>query len=75
MANLSSHLFTVINDEPTITTVLINLPSYKKMYMQDKTPDKSDYTKKLVFIWYYHDANSPYFNSENLMEECMVQIT
>lgn len=71
MSNLSAHLFQVIDDIPTTCPIQINIPCFKKLYMEDETSDKSNYTKQLVFIWYYLDANSPYFNSEDKLEECM----
>lgn len=70
MANLSSHLFQVIDDEPIFCAIQINIPCFKELYLQDDTPDKSTYRKQLAFIWYLQDSNSPYYNAENKREEC-----
>ena len=71
MANLSQHLFQVVNDEPVFCPVQLNIPCFKKLYVNDKTSDKSQYAKQLVFIWYYLDGSSPYFNSENKRSDCL----
>lgn len=72
MSNLSSHLFQVVNDQPVYCPVLLNIPCYKELYLRDTTDDKSEYSKQLAFIWYYKDMGSPFFNSENMKEECML---
>lgn len=69
--SLANKLFEVINDEPIYTAVLINLPAFKKLYLEDKTETKSTYAKHLAFIWYYHDLKSPYRDSDNRLEDAM----
>lgn len=63
--NLSDRLFDVIDDQPVYNTVLINLPAFKKLYLMDKTDDKSRYNSQLVYIWYLCDLKSPFMNSED----------
>lgn len=72
MSNLSQHLFQVIDDVPRYCPIQLNIPCFKDLYISDTTPDKSDYAKQLAFIWFYLDANSPYFNSPERMEDCML---
>jgi predicted porin len=50
----------------------LNIPCFKELYIKDVTPDKSEYSKQLAFIWFYLDANSPYFNSAERMDECLI---
>lgn len=72
--NLANRLFEVIDDEPVYTPVLINLSCFKKMYMEDKSEDKSAYAKQLVYMWYLWDPGSPFFNSENKEAEVMKEV-
>ena len=69
--SLANKLFEVINDEPVYTPVLINLPCFKKLYLEDKSNTKSTYSKHLAFIWYYCDVKSPYKDSEDRLKDCM----
>jgi hypothetical protein len=72
MSNLSQHLFQVIDDVPRYCPIQLNIPCFKELYIKDVTPDKSEYSKQLAFIWFYLDANSPYFNSAERMDECLI---
>lgn len=69
--NLSYKLFDVIDEEPVITPIIINLGPFKDLYKLDKTEDKSKYAQQLLFIWYLCDPTSPLFNSDNREEESM----
>ena len=57
--NLSHKLFDVVEDEPIINPIIINLGPFKKLYEQDKSEDKSTYAKQLLYIWYLCDMTSP----------------
>jgi hypothetical protein len=69
--NLSHKLFDVVEDEPIINPIIINLGPFKKLYEQDKSEDKSTYAKQLLYIWYLCDMTSPFVNSEDREEESM----
>lgn len=71
MSNLSKYLFQIINDVPVYCPIQVNIPCFKELYLRDETSDKSEYAKQLAFIWYYCDANSPYFNAADKKEECL----
>lgn len=72
MSNLSQYLFQVIDDIPRYCPVQINIPCFAKLYLEDTTKDKSLYASQLAFIWYYLDAKSPYFNSDDRRKESML---
>jgi len=72
--NLANRLFQIIDDEPVYDAVLINISCYKKLYMLDKSEDKNKYAKQLLFIWYICDPCSPYFNTENRIEEATKEV-
>lgn len=72
MSNLSQHLFQVIDDVPRYCPIQLNIPCFKELYLTDTSPDKSEYSKQLAFIWFYLDANSPYFNSPERTDDCML---
>jgi hypothetical protein len=62
---MKNKLFDVHDDEPVINALLINLSAFKKLYKQDKSIDKGDYKKDLLYIYYYADYNSPYYDRED----------
>lgn len=62
--NLSNRLFQILDDEPVYCPILINLKSFKALYILDKTDDKHKFAQHLLYIWYTCDPSSPYFNSE-----------
>ena len=64
MASLDGKLFDVIDDQPTINAVLINLGPFKDLWESDNTEDKSLYKKYLLYMWYMNSPKSPYFNSK-----------
>ncbi len=70
MSNIYHKLFQVENDQPIINSVLINLPTFKKLYLEDKSKSKSNYIKQLAYIWYLCDIRSPYYNVEEKEIEC-----
>lgn len=72
MSNLSTHLFQVIDNKPTITHILINLPPFMDLYNEDASETKTLFSQQLVFIWNYLDATSPFFNAENKLEDSML---
>ena len=69
--NFSYKLFDVVDDQPIVNAVVINLGSFKKLYLEDKSDDKSTYCKQLQYMWYAYDPTSPLFNAENKEEEAM----
>lgn len=69
--NFSHRLFEVIEDEPIVNPVIVNLGPFKKLYQEDKSEDKSTYVKQLQFIWYAYDPISPLFNAEEKELEAM----
>tara|TARA_R100000951_G_scaffold95918_1_gene85078 strand:- start:1054 stop:1722 length:669 start_codon:yes stop_codon:yes gene_type:complete len=72
--NLSSRLFEIIDDVPVYNAILINIKCFKELYLLDKTEDKHKYANHLLYIWYTCDPNSPYFNSENKIQEAAIEI-
>ena len=70
--NFSHKLFDVVDDEPVVNPVLINLGPFKKLYEEDKSADKSTYVKQLQYIWYANDPISPLYNAEDKEKEAMV---
>lgn len=69
--NFSHKLFEVIEDEPIVNPVIVNLGPFKKLYQEDKSEDKSTYSKQLQYIWYSCDPTSPLFNAEDKEGEAM----
>jgi hypothetical protein len=69
--NFSHKLFDVVDDEPVVNPVLINLGPFKKLYQEDKSIDKSTYVKQLQYIWYANDPISPLYNAEDKEKEAM----
>lgn len=69
--NFSYKLFDVVDDEPIVNPVIINLGPFKKLYQEDKSEDKSTYAKQLQYIWYANDPTSPLFNAEDKEDEAM----
>lgn len=72
--NLSTRLFQIVNEEPVYCAVLINIKCFRELYLLDLTPDKSKYAQHLLFIWYTCDPSSPYFNSENKIEDAAAEV-
>lgn len=71
--NICDKLFIVGEDyQPEFTPVLVNLPHYKQLYINDKTSDKSDFAKQLAYIWLTCDMRSPYFDSEDIIEDAKI---
>lgn len=66
---LKDKLFVVIDDQPHINPVGINVPEFKKLYEADTTPEKKQYAKELAYIFHMCDYTSPYFDVENKQEE------
>lgn len=66
---LDGKLFDVIDDQPVINAVLINLGPFKELWESDTSEDKSLYKKYLLYIWYTHSPKSPYFNSKKSEKE------
>lgn len=68
--NICDKLFIVGEDyQPEFTPVLVNLPPYKQLYIEDKTSDKSDFSKQLAYIWLTCDMRSPYFDSDTIIQD------
>lgn len=72
--NLSNRLFQIINEEPVYCAILINIKCFKELYMLDLSEDKHKFAQHLLYIWYTCDPCSPYFNSENKMEDAAVEV-
>jgi hypothetical protein len=71
--NICDKLFIVGEDyQPEFTPVLVNLPPYKQLYINDKTEDKSDYSKQLAYIWLTSDMRSPYFDSDTIVQDSKI---
>lgn len=58
-------IFTVVDDIPHITAVAINIPCFKELYLADTTPDKSEYSKQLGYIFHMVSFESPYYDAKN----------
>lgn len=69
--NFSHRLFDVIDDEPVVNALIVNLGPFKILYKEDTTADKSTYIKQLQYIWFANDPTSPLFNAENKEDEAM----
>jgi hypothetical protein len=74
MTNLADRLFQIVDDTPVYTPVLINLNCFKDLYLLDKSDDKHKYAQHLLFIWYTCDPSSPYFYSDNRIEEAAFEV-
>jgi hypothetical protein len=70
--NFSFKLFDVVDDEPIVNAVVINLGPFKKLYQEDTSEDKSTYAKQLQYIWYANDPTSPLFNAEDKEQDAMI---
>ena len=62
---MRDRLFSVIDNQPIVTAELINLRASKRLWEQDKTKDKSNYKKWLLYIYFMCDYRSPYFEETN----------
>jgi hypothetical protein len=69
--NFSHKLFDVVDDEPVVNPVIINLGPFKKLYQEDKSTDKTTYVKQLQYMWYANDPISPLYNAEDKEKEAM----
>ena len=65
---MRDRLFTVIDGEPIIEAPFINLEPFKKLWDQDKSDDKSQYKKWLLYLYYTCDYRSEYYNIKNKQE-------
>jgi len=66
---LKDKLFTVINDQPYLNPVGINIPEFKRLWEGDKTEEKVDYAKELAYIYHMWEYASPYFDRKNKEDE------
>lgn len=66
---LEDKIFTVIDDIPSLNAVGINIPSFKKLYLKDKSPTKEMYRKHLYYIYHMGSILSPYYDIENKEQE------
>lgn len=62
---MRDRLFTIIDGDPVVTAPLVNLTSFKKLWEMDKTEDKSQYKKWLLYIYYMYDYRSEFFEEKN----------
>jgi len=53
-------LFEVINNQPQITTEILLVPEFKKIWDKDKSKDKSKAFKELSYIYFSTDYKSLY---------------
>jgi hypothetical protein len=67
-------IFTVVDGDPKIEPVAINLKPFKDLWEYDKTEDKNIYKRWLVYIWYMYNYKSPFFDSENKQEEVLLEV-
>lgn len=66
-------LFDIVDGSPIINAPLVNLKQFKRLWELDKTEDKSEYLKWLLYIYYMCDYRSAFFEvsfkEEKVMEE------
>ena len=72
--NLANRLFQIVDEEPVYSAVLINIKCFKELYMLDKSEDKHKFANHLLYIWYTCDPNSPYFNSEDKINDAAIEV-
>jgi hypothetical protein len=71
---MRKRLFSIHDNEPVITAELVNLSHFKKLWDEDKTKDKSNYKKWLLYIYYMCDYESSFFELNNKEEEVLNEI-
>lgn len=59
-----NRLFDIVDDEPIINPVIVNLGPFKKLYKADKSEDKVKYRMQLQYCYYVADFDSPIYNIE-----------
>jgi hypothetical protein len=67
-------LFTVINDEPVVNAPLINLGPFTKLWDRDKSDDKSNYKKWLLFIYYMCDYRSSFYEVDDKEQKIKLEV-
>lgn len=60
-----SRIFTVVDDQPEITPIGINIPCFTKLWKEDTTDNKSNYSKWLGYIFHMSSYESPYYDAKN----------
>lgn len=71
---MRKRLFSIHNNEPIITADLINLSHFKLLWSEDKTKDKSNYKKWLLYIYYMCDYESSFFELMDKEEQVIQEI-
>lgn len=71
---MRKRLFSIHNNEPIINADLVNLSHFKILWSEDKTKDKSEYKKWLLYIYYMCDYESSFFELENKEEEVIKEV-
>jgi hypothetical protein len=61
-------VFTVVNDQPRLSAVGLNIPAFMKLWEEDTTEDKSQYAKELAFVYHMCTYRSPYYDVVNKQE-------
>lgn len=71
---MKNKLFDIIDDEPIINALIINLGPFKKLYLLDKSEDKAMYKRQLLFCYYESDYHSPYFDLDEKREKICTEL-
>lgn len=66
---MRNKLFDVVDDQPVVNALLLNLGPFKDLWESDKSEDKSVYIKHLMYIYYVADPRSPFFDSDSEEKE------
>jgi hypothetical protein len=64
-------LFDIVDDEPVINPLIVNLGPFKKLYKKDKSVDKNKYKSQLQYCFYMGDYDSPIYNMETEEKKLM----
>jgi hypothetical protein len=62
--SFKNRLFDIIEDEPIINALVINLGPFKKLYKLDTSDDKTKYKNQLMYCFLVGDYESPIYNLE-----------
>jgi hypothetical protein len=73
MSKFRNRLFDIVDDEPVINALIINIGPFNKLYLLDKDENKSKYISQLQYCYYVGDYDSPLYNmekDEQILEAC-----
>lgn len=71
---MRNRLFTIIDGDPVIEAPLVNLKAFRELWMLDKSDDKSEYKKWMLYIYYMYDYESEFYELADKEEQVCLEI-